>query len=334
MSACIVTGGAGFIGSHVAAELLGRGERVVVLDDLSGGFQENLPAGCELVQGSVVDPETVDRLVAGVRPEVVYHLAAYAAEGLSHFIKRFNVNNNIVGSVNIINACVNYDVRRLVFTSSAAVYGHAKGVLTEETVPVPADSYGIAKLAVEQELAVSYELFGLEYSILRPHNVYGPGQNIADRYRNVVGIFLNQAMRGEPLTIFGDGTQTRQFSYIREVREVIAAAGFDSRFRNRVVNVGSDQAVAVGELARQVCRALDVPLQVRHVEPRKELMHVSPSHKLLQGLWPEWSPTAIEVGIAEMARWARTIGPREPGVFTEIEIERGLPAVWRVDRPS
>lgn len=334
MSRCLVTGGAGFIGGHVARVLLEAGHEVAVLDDFSGGFEENVPTGCRLVRASVVDHEAVEEITRSFRPEVVFHLAAYAAEGLSHFIKRFNANNNIVGSVNVINACVNYDVQRLVFTSSAAVYGHAPGLLTEDSTPVPADSYGIAKLAVEQELAVTHEMFGLPYAVLRPHNVYGPGQNIADRYRNVVGIFMNQAMQGQPLTVFGDGSQTRQFSYIREVAEVIASAGFHPQFVNQVVNVGSDDAVTVGELTEAVSQALGVSLQVRHVAPRNELMHVSPSHEKLKRLWPEWKATPIREGIAEMARWARRVGPRDPCVFSAIEIERGLPPVWRVSRPG
>ncbi len=125
-----------------------------------------------------------------------------AAEGLSHFIKRFNYENNLIGSVNLINASINNAVKCFVFTSSIAVYG--AGTTTEDMVPVPEDSYGIAKLAVEKELQVSHEMFGLDYVIFRPHNVYGEKQNIGDRYRNVVGIFMNQLLQGKPMTIFGD----------------------------------------------------------------------------------------------------------------------------------
>src|SRR5512141_1294052 len=178
MPTSLVTGGAGFIGSHVAAELLKLGHTVVVLDDLSGGFAENVPSGAQFVEGSILDVALIDRLFAAHAFDYVYHLAAYAAEGLSHFIKRFNYNNNLIGSVNLINASVNHAVKCFVFTSSIAVYGSAPELpMTEETHPHPEDSYGIAKLAVEQELRSCKEMFGLNYIIFRPHNVFGERQN-------------------------------------------------------------------------------------------------------------------------------------------------------------
>ncbi|HOQ61874.1 MAG TPA: NAD-dependent epimerase/dehydratase family protein, partial [Vicinamibacterales bacterium] len=190
----LVTGGAGFIGSHVAERLVARGRRVVVLDDLSGGFAENVPAGAELVRGSITDATLVDRLFEANRFEHVFHLAAYAAEGLSHFIRRFNYTNNLTGSVTLVNAAVNHGTRCFVFTSSIAVYGASPELpMTEATPPHPEDSYGIAKLAVEQDLAAARAMFGLDFVVFRPHNVYGERQNIGDRYRNVVGIFMNQA---------------------------------------------------------------------------------------------------------------------------------------------
>ena len=174
MSRVLVTGGAGFIGSHVADHLIARGHDVTILDDLSGGFAENVPSAAAFVHGSVTDHALVTRLFEEQRFEHVYHLAAYAAEGLSHFIKRFNYTNNVIGSVNLINASVNTGVRTFVFTSSIAVYGAATPPMTEELVPAPEDSYGIAKYAVEMELRACLDLFGLSYVIFRPHNVYGP----------------------------------------------------------------------------------------------------------------------------------------------------------------
>ncbi len=202
MSRILVTGGAGFIGSHVAGALVRRGHEVTVLDDLSGGFSDNVPRDATLVRGSIVDHALVDRLCEERRFTHIYHLAAYAAEGLSHFIKRFNYTNNVVGSVNLINAAVNTGVQTFVFTSSIAVYGSSPGLpMTEETPLQPEDSYGIAKQAIELELKTCLDLFGLDFVIFRPHNVYGPQQNIADRYRNVIGIFMNQILQGLPMTI-------------------------------------------------------------------------------------------------------------------------------------
>src|SRR6266404_4780442 len=163
MPVSLVTGGAGFMGSHVAEHLLKLGHEVVVLDDLSGGFSDNVPKGATFVTGSILDEELIDRLFERHSFRYVYHLAAYAAEGLSHFIKRFNYQNNLIGSVNLINAAINYQVECFVFTSSIAVYGAGQSPMTEKMTPIPEDSYGIAKLAVEQELRISHEMFGLDY---------------------------------------------------------------------------------------------------------------------------------------------------------------------------
>src|SRR5882672_1076117 len=198
----LVTGGAGFIGAHLTRELLRRGHDVVVLDDLSGGFEENVPRGARFVNGSIGDVALVGQIFQEHRFDYVYHLAAYAAEGLSHFIRRFNYENNVVGTMNVLNHSINAGVKHFVFTSSIAVYGRGQLPLREEHVPQPEDPYGVAKFAVEQDLKAAHELFGLNYTIFRPHNVYGEYQNIGDRYRNVIGIFMNQIMAGQPLSIF------------------------------------------------------------------------------------------------------------------------------------
>src|SRR5918993_1985634 len=234
----LVTGGAGFIGSHVADALIARGHRVTVLDDLSGGYRDNVPAAAEFIEGSITDVALVDKVFAKHSFEYVFHLAAYAAEGLSHFIKRFNYTNNVIGSVNLINASVTTGVKGFVFTSSIAVYGATPQLpMTEQTPPHPEDSYGIAKFAVELELVASRAMFGLDYTIFRPHNVYGTRQNIADKYRNVVGIFMNQILQGRPMTVFGDGTQTRAFSHINDVAPIIAASIDVPAAWNQVFNV-------------------------------------------------------------------------------------------------
>src|SRR6202008_727862 len=184
------------------------------------------------------------------------HLAAYAAEGLSHFIKRFNYHNNLIGSVNLINAAVNHGIKRFVFAPSIAVYGAGQSPMKEDMTPAPEDPYGIAKLAVEQDLKNSHEMFVLEYVIFRPHNVYGERQNIGDRYRNVVGIFMNQLLRGEPMSIFGDGTQERAFTYISDVAPVIAECVDYPEARNQIFNVGADVPYTVTTLAEIVADAL------------------------------------------------------------------------------
>ena len=328
MVTSLVTGGAGFIGSHVADELLALGHKVVVLDDLSGGFEDNVPSGATFVKGSILDHELIDRLFDRHHFTYVYHLAAYAAEGLSHFIKRFNYENNLIGSVNLVNASVNYGLKCFVFTSSIAVYGAGQSPMSEEMIPMPEDSYGIAKLAVERELKISHEMFGLDYVIFRPHNVYGERQNIGDRYRNVVGIFMNQLMKNEPMSIFGDGTQQRAFTHIRDVAPIIAACVDFDAARNELFNVGADVPYTVNELAQVVADAMGKKAQVTHLDPRNEVKIAFSDHSRAEKVFGQRSKTSLEAGIRTMAEWVSEHGARESSVFESIEVAKNLPKSW------
>jgi UDP-glucose 4-epimerase len=328
MPTSLVTGGAGFMGSHVADHLLRMGHDVVVLDDLSGGFRENVPVGATFVQGSITDHDLINQLFDRHSFDYVYHLAAYAAEGLSHFIKRFNYNNNLIGSVNLINASVNHGVKCFVFTSSIAVYGAGQSPMSEAMVPIPEDSYGIAKLAVEQDLRVSHEMFGLDYIIFRPHNVYGERQNIGDRYRNVVGIFMNQLMRGEPMTIFGDGTQERAFTHVDDVAPIIARSVEYPGARNQVFNVGADVPHTVNDLAKIVADAMHANCNVVHLAPRNEVKIAYSDHSKAQGVFGKHELKSLQQGIAGMAAWVDRHGARESNIFEGIEIEKNMPASW------
>lgn len=328
MPVSLVTGGAGFIGSHVAERLLRRGHRVVVLDDLSGGYPDNVPHGATFVRGSILDHDLIDTLFAEHGFDYVYHLAAYAAEGLSHFIKRFNYNNNLIGSVNLIDAAVNHDVKCFVFTSSIAVYGAGQSPMTEEMAPLPEDPYGIAKLAVEQDLRTTHEMFGLDYIIFRPHNVYGQRQNIADRYRNVVGIFMNQLLQGQPMSIFGDGTQQRAFTHIDDVAELIAESPDVTGARNQIFNVGADVPFTVNRLAEVIAQAMGLECNVTHLPPRNEVKVAFSDHSKAQRIFGSRKKVSLEEGIAAMAAWVRQHGARQSNVFQEIEISRNLPPSW------
>lgn len=259
----------------------------------------------------------------------VFHLAAYAAEGLSHFIKRFNYNNNVIGSVNLINASVRTGtVKRFVFTSSIAVYGANQLPMTEELVPAPEDSYGIAKYAVERELAVTHEMFDLPYTIFRPHNVYGEYQNIGDRYRNVIGIFMNQAMRGEPFTIFGDGEQNRAFSYIGDVVPALARCIDLPDTIGETYNVGGDNVYTVNELAQQTAAVMGVDLSVNHLPKRNEVHSAYADHSKARKAFDLVDSVPLGEGLARMADWVKRQGPQEPSVFSDIEIRKNLPPSW------
>jgi UDP-glucose 4-epimerase len=329
MSNVLVTGGAGFIGSHVAETLMGRGSKVTVLDDLSGGFIENVVDGAEFIQGSINDVDLINHIFAEKKFDYVFHLAAYAAEGLSHYIKRFNYNNNLIGSVNLINSSITFGVKCFVFTSSIAIYGESPTLpMTEDTLPHPEDSYGIAKLAVEQELQACKEMFGLDYIIFRPHNVYGEQQNIGDKYRNVVGIFMNQILQGKPMTVFGDGSQTRAFSYIADVAPIIAESIDIPEAYNQIFNIGADTPYTINELAETVAKAMGVEPKITYLPARNEVKDAYSSHEKVQQIFGERELASLESGINRMAIWVKNHGARKSQKFEHIEVTKNFPVAW------
>ncbi|MEJ7735795.1 MAG: NAD-dependent epimerase/dehydratase family protein [Chitinophagaceae bacterium] len=332
MPTSLVTGGAGFIGSHVAKHCLSLGHKVVVLDDLSGGFEDHIPEGVSFINGSVMDEALVRSMFQQYRFDYVYHLAAYAAEGLSHFIRRYNYNTNLIGSINLINESVNHKVKCFVFTSSIAVYGKGQLPMTEAMTPIPEDPYGVSKYAVELDLRAAHEMFGLNYVIFRPHNVYGENQNIGDKYRNVIGIFMNQIMQGLPLTIFGDGTQTRAFSYIDDVAIPIAQSVVIKEAYNEIFNIGADKPYSVNELAQVVGKFFGVEPNIKYLNARNEVLHAYSDHARAQKIFGAGSGISLEEGIARMAGWAKRVGARQSQEFANIEIPEKLPDGWQVKK--
>lgn len=313
----LITGVAGLIGSHLSRYLLDKGYEVYGIDDLSGGYADYLDPRVKFYQFNLTDKCTTDTFFSLNRPDVVYHLAAYAAEGLSPFIRNFNYTNNLLASVNIINNCIKHDCK-LIFTSSMAVYGHGTPPFKETDQPQPADPYGIAKYAVEMDIQQAGDQFGLRYTIVRPHNIIGIYQNIWDRYRNVIGIWIRQVLNGEPITIFGDGEQTRAFSdikYYLEPLEKLMTIG-----DGEIFNLGADKEFKVIEVARMFNHP------IKHLEGRHEVKHAYCDHTKARQLGFQ-DDTNLEQTIKEMFTWAKTQPQREVKQMT-YELEKGLYGYW------
>ena len=326
----LVTGAAGFIGSHVVDELVRLGNNVIALDDLSGGFVRNINPKATFIQGSFLNIQLIDEIFSNNEVTHIYHLGAYAAEGLSHFIRRFNYNNNLIGSINLINAAINYKVKCFVFTSSIAVYGKGQAPFTEETIPRPEDPYGIAKYAVELDLKNAHDLFGLNYIIFRPHNVYGERQNIGDKYRNVIGIFMNNILKGECLPIFGNGDQSRAFSYISDVASPIAHSGFINSCYNQIFNIGAAIPYTINELADIIGEAFNIIPQKCYHELRNEVLHAYSTHDKAALIFKHLIKNIdLREGIKNMSVWVNQIGPIVSKSFENIEITQNLPPSWK-----
>ena len=326
----LITGGAGFIGSHVAKHCLDMGHQVVVLDDLSGGFKDQVPEKAIFVEGSITNEKLVSELFAEHHFDYVYHLAAYAAEGLSHFIRNFNYHNNLIGSINLINESVKHKVKCFVFTSSIAVYGKGQLPMKEEMVPQPEDPYGISKYAVELDLKSAHEMFGLNYVIFRPHNVYGENQNIGDKYRNVIGIFMNQIMQKLPLTVFGDGSQTRAFSYIDDVAIPISKSVDNQHAYNEVFNIGADRPYTVNQLVEVISENFGTAPSVKYLRARNEVEHAYSDHQKAHRVFQLDNQVSLAEGIKKMSGWAKQAGARKSKEFGNIEITEKLPEGWEV----
>jgi UDP-glucose 4-epimerase len=222
-----VTGGAGFMGSWLVDNLIDSGHEVVTAENLLGGKKENVNPDCKFVKADLIKRQQVRPLVKGV--DIIFHLAAYAAEGQSIF-SPISINEiNLIPMNNLLVEAVNNTIERFIFTSSMAVYGDQTPPFDEKAARDPEDPYGAAKTYCETMLEIFARIHGFEHVIIRPHNVYGPRQNVADPYRNVLGIWINRILRGKPPIIYGDGDESRAFSYIGDVTPAIANAGFTSK---------------------------------------------------------------------------------------------------------
>jgi UDP-glucose 4-epimerase len=201
--------------------------------------------------------------------------------------------------------------------------------MSEDFIPQPEDSYGIAKYSIEQELKITNRLFGLDYIVFRPHNIYGERQNLGDPYRNVIGIFMNQIMENKPLSIFGDGNQSRAFTYVRDVAPIIALAPLNNQAFGKVFNIGADTPYTINDLVKLVAEAMDVDVELIHHDARKEVLHAYASHKLAKEFFNYPPETPLNIGLKKMAEWAKKNGSRQGKPFENIEISKNMPKHWQ-----
>lgn len=299
--------------------------QIIGIDDLSGGYQEHVPSQVEFHALDLAIDE-ISTLFQGV--DIVYHFAAYAAEGLSPFIRKFNYSCNLVATANVVNACIEHQVGRLVFTSSMAVYGVGTPPFQESDIPSPIDPYGVAKFACEMDIKIAGEQHELDWCIIRPHNVYGRNQNIWDRYRNVLGIWMYQYKKGLPFTIFGDGSQQRAFSCIDDCLVPLWKAGTDPRASKQIINIGSWKYYSIKE-ASEVLKRVIGDGNTKHEEARHEVKDALPSHEKSVQLLDYEDKTSLEAGLRDMWNWAKTQPDRPQKSWDSYELEKGIYGFWK-----
>ncbi len=324
----LITGGAGFIGSHLADKLVKKGHRVFIVDDLSGGFRRNLNPEAQFFKIDLRDVVKTANAIKKIKPEVVFHLAANAAENKAQFSPIDITSRNWNTFINTLVPSLKYGMKRIVVTSSIAVYGALQTPFKESDTPKPEDLYGISKLAMEEALKVLSQVHGFEYVITRPHNVYGPRQNMTDPYRNVVTIFMNAIMRGENYYIYGDGSQRRCFSYIDEVAEALEKCAFED-VSGMIFNIGADKDYSVVELAETIQKVTNSSIKPTYIEDRPQEVKIAISdHTNAKKYIGYQDKTPLQKGIKYTWNYAKSLGPQKP-IFTEIEIDSPkLPSNW------
>jgi UDP-glucose 4-epimerase len=329
MQSVLITGVAGLIGSRMA-DWVTRNHpefQVIGIDNLSGGYAEHVPAGVTLYQLDLATDE-LDPVFTAHEIKYVFHFAAYAAEGLSPFIRKFNYTNNLVATANIVNKCIQYDVKRLVFTSSMAVYGVGTPPFDETHTPNPIDPYGVAKFSCEMDIRIAGEQHKLDWCIIRPHNVYGVNQNIWDKYRNVLGIWMYQKLHNEPLTIFGDGSQKRAFTYIDDCLLPFWKAATQENCSRQIINLGGTTHTSIKEAATILCQVMG-DAEIVYLEQRHEVKDALPGHDKSIRLLDYADHTSLPQGLGKMWEWAKKQPARTRMEWTKYELEKGMYGFWK-----
>ena len=325
----LISGVAGLLGSRMAEWILEKypGHQIIGIDNLSGGYKENVSKRVKFFQADVCSKK-LDTIFDVHRPNYVFHFAAYAAEGLSPFIRKYNYQNNLIATANVVNCSIKYGIERLVFTSSMAVYGQGDPPFDEKDIPDPIDPYGVAKFGCEMDIKIAGDQHGLDWCIIRPHNVYGVNQNIWDKYRNVLGIWMYQYLHGQPMTIFGDGEQKRAFSFIDDCLEPLWKAAADPRASKQIINLGSSKFYTINE-ANTILRQIIGGGEVVYKEQRHEVRNAHPTWQKSKKILGYSDKTGLSSGLKIMWDWAKVQPDRKRFKWKNYEIDKGLYSFWR-----
>ena len=298
----LVTGGAGFIGSHIVDRLLADGQQVRILDNFSTGKRENLPAGSkvEIIEGDISHFETVHKAMQGVTN--VFHQAAIASVPETIKDPLASARVNYLGTVNVLEAARQAGARRVIFASSAAVYGDLPELPKQEDMPVkPLSPYALDKLASEEACRIYHHLYGLETVSLRYFNIFGPRQDPSSPYSGVISIFSDSLAAGRQPLIYGDGGQTRDFVYVSDVVEANIRAATSKTAPGKAINIGTDSALSINELLKTICKirgqAFDPGYKPgRQGDIRHSSADISRARELL-----DWQPVVgLEEGLREL----------------------------------
>lgn len=326
----LITGVTGLLGSRLADWIIENKPeyKIIGIDDLSGGYKENIHPQVSLYQVNLA-VDKINHIFETHKPEYVFHFAAYAAEGLSPFIRTYNYDNNLRATATIVNECIKHDVKRLIFTSTLAVYGHGYGgIFDENQIPKPIDPYGVAKYACEMDIQIAGEQHNLDWCIIRPHNVYGIKQNIWDKYRNVLGIWMYQYMNDEPMAIYGDGTQTRAFSYIDDNLEPFWNAAISPQASKEIINVGGIEEISINEACDTLIEVIGGGHKL-YLEQRHEVKHSIPTYqKSIDILGYEYK-TPLKDGLTKMWEWAQQQPMKDRFVWPSYELDKGIYSYWK-----
>ena len=328
----LITGVAGLLGSRLADWIVENHSEYEVhgIDDLSGGYHENINPKVHFNKLDLSKSNlALEAVFNRVKPDYVFHFAAYAAEGLSPFIRKHNYTNNLISTANIVTQCIKHDVKRLIFTSTMAVYGHGEGgIFHEDMRRNPIDPYGVAKAACEQDIEIANKQHGLDYCIIRPHNVYGAKQNIWDKYRNVLGIWMYYHMEGKPITIFGDGTQRRAFSYIDDSLEPLWNAAVRPEASKQIINLGGIHDYSINETADILAEVMGGAKKV-YLEGRHEVHTAIPTYQKSIDILGFEHKHDLKEGLTKMWEWAQQQPNRERFVWENYELEKGIYSFWK-----